>query len=169
MNKIARKYNALTDCYRPANVSGSKISMNETVFYFVRKMKLKNSKYKYLVLLQPTSPQRTSKDLSKACELILKNKKADSLVSSYKLNDVDANRLMFANGKYLTLNKNKKWTKNTVTYHRNGPSIIITKIKNITKNNLYEKGMILNFPMPKSKSIDIDNKNDFMLAKKKLK
>ena len=45
MNKIARKYNALTNCHRPANLSGSKISMSETVFYFVRKMKLKKSNY----------------------------------------------------------------------------------------------------------------------------
>ena len=47
--------------------------MSETVEYFVRKMKLKqNKKLKYLILLQPTSPQRKSRDIDMACKLILK-------------------------------------------------------------------------------------------------
>ena len=142
--------------------------MHETINYFVKKKKLKHSKYKYLIILQPTSPQRTSKDIDEACEMILKNRKADSLVSSFKLNNVQASRLMFSDGKYLTLNKNKKWNKNTIVFHRNGPSIVITKIKNITKSNLYENGKILNFVMNKNRSIDIDILDDFIKAKEKL-
>ena len=166
--KYASKFPVDTDCKRPKTVSGNKISMHATINYFIKKKKLKSSEYKYLILLQPTSPQRSSKDIDQACKMILEDKKADSLVSSFKLNNVQANRLMFSNGKYLILNKNKKWNKDTTVYHRNGPSIVITKIKNITKSNLYENGKILNFVMNKNRSIDIDNLDDFIKAKKKL-
>ena len=70
-------------------------------------MKLKNSKIKYLILLQPTSPQRTYKDLNKACEKILKNKKADALVSSYELKNINPGKLMFSDGKYLGMKKSR--------------------------------------------------------------
>ncbi len=168
INNFAKKFNVDTSCKRPKSVSGKKVSMSETIYYFVNKMKLKQSKYKYLILLQPTSPQRTSKDIDKACKIFLKDKKADSLISSYSLTNVQANRIMFLNKKYLILNKNKKWDKHTKTFHRNGPSIIITKIKKVTKSNLYEKGNILNYLMDKKRSIDIDNLKDFSRAKRVL-
>jgi len=166
--KYAKKFPIDTDCKRPKSISRKEVSMHETINYFVKKKKLKSSEYKYLILLQPTSPQRSSKDIDRACKMILKDKKADSLVSSFKLNNVQVSRLMFSNGKYLTLNKNKKWSKDTTIYHRNGPSIVITKIKNITKSNLYENGKILNFVMNKNRSIDIDTLGDFIKVKKKL-
>ena len=133
INDYAKKMGALNLVSRPKSISGSKVTMHETLNYFVKKYKLKSSKFKYLVLLQPTSPQRTVDDLNKACKKILSDKKADSLVSSYELNDFFPNKIMVLNGKYLELNKNKFFKKNKGVYYRNGPSVLITKIKNITK------------------------------------
>ena len=165
----SKKFNISKCCERPKNVSRSKTPMSETVEYFVRKMKLKqNKKLKYLILLQPTSPQRKSRDIDMACKLILKNPKADSLVSSFQIKGLDVSRLMFLNNSYLHLNKNLKFKKKTLLFHRNGPSILITKIKNITKTNLYEKGKILNFVMKRENSIDIDDLSDFKKAQKDL-
>ena len=59
--------------------------------------------FKSIVILQPTSPQRTSKDLDKACKKILKYKRADSLVSSFELKNILLNKIMFYNGEYLSL------------------------------------------------------------------
>ena len=105
INDYAVKLGAINRIERPKDISLSTTSMHKTINYFVKKMKLKNSKIKYLILLQPTSPQRTYKDLNKACEKILKNKKADALVSSYELKNINPGKLMFFDGKYLQLNK----------------------------------------------------------------
>ena len=68
---------------------------------------------------------------------------------------------MFTDGKYLSLNIKNKQKKNTKCFYRNGPSILITKIKNITKTNIYENGKIINFTMKQNKSIDINTPTDF--------
>src|SRR6056300_1303571 len=59
--KYDNKFHIDTDCKRQTTVSRKYTSMHENISYFVEKKKLKHSKYKYLILLQPTSPQRTSK------------------------------------------------------------------------------------------------------------
>ena len=161
INDYAVKQGALSKIKRPKNISLSNTTMHETVDYFIKKLNLKKSKFKYLIILQPTSPQRTSKDLDKACEKILKDKKADSLVSSFELKNTSSNKIMLSNGKYLSLNFENKSKKNTRCFYRNGPSILITKIKKITKKNIYENGRIINFPMSEIKSIDINTLYDF--------
>jgi len=166
INDYAIKLGAINKIQRPKYISLSKTTMHETVNYFVNKLNLKKSKFKYLILLQPTSPQRTAKDIDKACEKILKNKKADALVSSYELKNIHSEKIMFSDGKYLFLNTSKKWKKNISCFYRNGPSILIAKIKKIHKKNIYENGKIINFTMKKSKSIDINTLDDFIkLAK----
>jgi len=161
INDYAVKQGALNRVKRPKSISLSNTTMHKTVNYFVNKLKLKKSKFKYLILLQPTSPQRTAKDLERACEKILKDNKADALVSSYELKKIYPNKIMFSDGKYLHLNRSNKWKKNISCVYRNGPSILITKIKNINKKNIYEKGKILNFNMKQSKSIDVNTIEDF--------
>jgi len=161
INDYAVKLGVINKIERPKKISLSSTTMHETVNYFVDKLSLKKSKLKYLVLLQPTSPQRTAKDLDKACEKILKNKKADALVSSYELKNIFPNQIMFSDGKYLLLNTNKKWKKNIDCFYRNGPSILITKIKKISEKNIYEKGKIINFTMKQKKSVDINTPDDF--------
>lgn len=161
INDYALKFGAINRIKRPKKISLSSTKMHETVNYFVKKLNLKKSKFKYLILLQPTSPQRTYKDLNKACEKILKNKAADALVSSYELKNINSNKIMFTDGKYLSLNIKNKQKKNTKCFYRNGPSILITKIRNITKTNIYENGKIINFTMKQNKSIDINTPTDF--------
>lgn len=161
INDYAIKQGALSKIKRPKSISLSTTTMHETVYYFVKKLNLKKSKFKYLIILQPTSPQRTSKDLDKACKKILKDSRADSLVSSFELKNILSNKIMFSNGKYLSLNLENKFKKNTNCFYRNGPSILIAKIKKITKKNIYENGRIINFPMKKIKSIDINTIYDF--------
>ncbi len=161
INDYATKQGALNKVKRPKNISLSTTTVHETVDYFVKKLNLKKSKFKYIIILQPTSPQRTSKDLNEACKKILKDKRADSLVSSFELKNILSNKIMFSKGKYIALNLENKFKKDVKCFYRNGPSILITKIKKITKKNIYENGRIINFPMKEAKSIDINTIYDF--------
>ena len=114
------------------------------------------------MLLQPTSPLRNTEDINKACEMLIKNKKADGLLSTFfvkKIKKNYPNKFMIIKNKFLKKIDTKKVSlKKQKLYLRNGPSIFIIKI-NCIKKDLY-KNKLLNFIMPEKRSIDIDTFDD---------
>tara|TARA_B100000989_G_C19460440_1_gene435965 strand:- start:224 stop:934 length:711 start_codon:yes stop_codon:yes gene_type:complete len=152
---------------RSKKYSEDSTSMLETLKFTIKKIsKLDKKIYsKNIILLQPTSPIRKKSDIINSIIMFNQNN-ADSLVSTYNLSEE------ISNIKLMEYTKNKKFIKNFDTkkniYIRNGPSILITKVKNIISNNLYGKN-ILNFEMPLSRSIDINTIEDLNDASKILK
>ena len=104
-----------------------------------------------ICLLQPTSPIRFPSEIDNA---ILKFKNASSLYSGY----------------YLGIkHKNKPYDKNVQLPHfqRNG-SIFITKSSLIRENKIWDDDVI-EFEMPKERSIDIDDMSDMFIAESLIK
>ena len=79
IKKIAKKYNLDTNYVRPRNLSGDKINIIDTLLHFDKFIK-NVIKFKYYVILQPTSPLRTKKNIFEALKLFNK-KKLESLYS----------------------------------------------------------------------------------------
>jgi len=76
VEKICDKENVLF-LKRPKKISGDHISMHEVIFDILKK----NSKnYKYIILLQPTSPLRKLNLVSNAINILDKKKNFDSLI-----------------------------------------------------------------------------------------
>ena len=97
--EIAKKNNLSVTGIRSKKFSGRKTSMHSVIKYETKKIK---DKFDYLVILQPTSPLRSSKDIDESCKLIKKNKNAHYLVSCSKLpNEFIPKKLMVNNGKFL--------------------------------------------------------------------
>ena len=140
--------------------------MHKLLISELKILKRKFPKFKYLVLLQPTSPLRTENDIDKSCKLFLKNNiEANCLVSTTTLNKkFDESKIMYSNGKYLQFKKKGNYKKKRL---RNGPALMILK-KNKFKKHLLS-GKILDFKMNRKKSIDINIYDDFDDAKKILK
>lgn len=119
-------------------------------------------KYKVdaVMILQPTSPLRTTEDINRAIKLfntynicqdkpLYQNSNSDSLYSGY----------------YIGIkNKNKVYDKHTNSLHfqRNG-SIFITRIDLLNKEKLWSDNAI-EFEMPSYRSIDIDTMEDMKHA-----
>lgn len=167
INLIAKKLGVGSLYKRPKYLSKKNTSMFETLNYFIKKNDILK-KFEYLVLLQPTSPLRTSRDIDKACQILINNKKADGLVSTFKVKKIKKKYP----DKYMTLKKNYliKVKKSDIyqikknLYIRNGPAILILKIKKI-KKNLYNN-KLLNYVMPEKKSIDINTINELREIRK---
>lgn len=187
IKKISITQGAKVPFLRPKNISTSKTSSYSVIKHawnFITK-KYKNN-FEYLVLLQPTSPLRTTKHINQACKMILKHKNADCLISTYKLSELFNNDLlMLENKKELVfIDENKKsilndYNKSKVLknykfmqtannllqnfYIRNGPAILIIKTKNI--KNFFIDGKIINYNMSLKESLDINTNNDINLFK----
>ena len=80
--EISKKYGASVPFLRPKYLAKDNSNVVDTYLYFSKKMKL-NKDYENFVVLQPTSPIRTRKEIDKAIKLFTK-KKATSLVSVCK-------------------------------------------------------------------------------------
>lgn len=106
-----------------------------------------------VVLLQPTSPLRTAEDIDRAIQLF-KDSNADSLYSGY----------------YMGIkHKARAYDKHTEKPHfqRNG-AIFIARRELIDQGKLWSDNVI-EFEMPKSRSIDIDDMDDMLMAEAILK
>ncbi len=121
-----------------------------------------------IVLLQNTSPLRTSKHVDEAITIFLK-KKYDSMISGYPAHEF---LWTVKNGKSIPVNYNPKNRPNrqqiNSEFLENG-SIYITKYSAFIKSKCRVSGKIGIYEMTKEDSLQIDSKDDINMAKKILK
>ncbi len=167
IKNYCKKINKIEILNRPKKISKKSTTMHELIRYIL-KFQIKEN-YKYLIILQPTSPLRTKEDIDSSCKIIIKNN-LDSLVSIeelshryfpqniYKKKDFIIKNFKKAN--YLINRQNIK--NNNKFFARNGAAIYITKIKFIKSFIL--GGKIGGYLMPKWKNFDINDYFDFKMA-----
>lgn len=160
--KIAKKYKNLSLAIRPKKLATDKSLVINTIKYHIKKEQEKNFFYDYILLLSPTSPLRTKKQLLKAINIV-KKKRPDSLVSVERLNkplewllklNKKGNLIEYmGNGKAIGNRQNKK------TYFFPNGAIYIIKTNKVSANKYYFKKTIP-FEMNFKTSLDIDSKED---------
>ena len=164
----AIKFGANVPFLRPKYLGFDNTNMSEVLNHFIKKIS-KNIKFKYVVMLQPTSPLRTSKHIDEACNFFLKNlNKAKKLISVSKL------------PKYFYPSKIMKEKNNSISqlrghenyylkqgnfFVRNGPAIFIYSKKKLS-SNIY-KGKSLKYLMSEKSSLDINEYSDLKELLKK--
>ncbi|MBW2003013.1 MAG: acylneuraminate cytidylyltransferase family protein [Deltaproteobacteria bacterium] len=123
--------------------------------YCVNEYEKKYNKVDAVMLLQPTSPLRTAEDINKAIAYFKKYQYSgwNSLYSGYNMR---------------IKHKEKLDSKENGDFHfqRNG-AIFITKIDLLNKGKLWDK--VIEYQMPKSRSIDVDDMDDFYIVESILK
>ncbi len=161
------KFKEVNFIYRPKKFAKDSTTMFELVKHIID-VQIKK-KYKYLIILQPTSPLRDSKDIDRSCKIIL-DKKFDSLVSveevphrfvPQNIYKKKKNLLRNVSKKNILINRQKFLLKNRY-YARNGAAIYITKFKFLKKFLI--GGKIGGYVMPQWKNIDINNYFEFKVA-----
>jgi CMP-N,N'-diacetyllegionaminic acid synthase len=137
--------------------------------------KINSIKYDFIILLQPTCPMRKSSDIDNVINLII-SKKADTVIS---VSDVGSNhpfrmKKILKNGRLSNIFNNlkkenmKPIQKLKKFYIRNG-AIYISKRNIITKRRSLVGKKVFPYFMSSEKSINIDNFNDLLLARTKMK
>jgi CMP-N-acetylneuraminic acid synthetase len=141
--------------------------MKDAVNYFEKKTDL-NFRVKSLIIVDPTSPLRTSNDINKAIKLFEK-KKPDLLVSVHKAQHNPYFSVVEKKGKFYSLSKSPNsnpgsrqevkevFEINTIVWIYSRKAIFKIK-KRIPKKTII-------FITPIERSIDIDSYNDIKLIK----
>ena len=128
-------------------------------------------KFKYVVTLQPTSPLRTNKHINKAFIQLAKSKLINC-ASFCKVKNKVLKTFIVKNKKIKPAFSKRIFTANSEqlpeTYIPNGAIYIFT-IKEFLKKKKIPQTNIYPFIMSSTASVDIDNFDDFLFAKKNFK
>lgn len=156
---------------RPEQLATDEAKSIDVIFHCLEILKKKRYVPEILLLLQPTSPCRSSEDIDTAIDLFIKSG-ADSVVSvcemnhspfwSFKINN--DNLVPLFNEKYLK----KRRQELPLTYMPNG-AIYISTPAFLHKTKDFFSGKIIPYIMPQIRSIDIDTEFDLLLAENYLK
>jgi len=153
---------------RPAEIASDTASTLEVLLHALKQLIAQGQHYEYVVLLQPTSPLRTSADIDNAIELLLE-KQADAVVSvcptdhppewSNTLPSDLSMRHFFRPGIRATRSQDLP-----PSYRLNG-AIYIFRIERLLRGESLEMDdNSYAYVMPRERSVDIDSELDFRIA-----
>jgi CMP-N,N'-diacetyllegionaminic acid synthase len=175
-NKIAsisKKFKAEVPFLRPKELSTDKASSMDVIFHCVDWLEQKKKIYDLIVLLEPTSPLRDAEDIDKAIELLLKEKKAESIVGVCKVESAHPDFLVKLEKDFLRPYKENKFKTTrrqdiSDLYFFEG-SLYISYIKSLKKHKTFYHKNTLSYVVPKWKSFELDDIIDFYIIEALLK
>ena len=186
ISSIGKKIGFEVPFLRPKKFSQDKVSSEIPVIHTVKNL---NESYDFIVLLQPTSPLRTGKDIDSAIKKII-DLKYQSLISISKSEKkkkflVDLNndntieyqsliklkKKVKKNNLLISINKNTKirFKKKKNKYYFLNGSIFIAKNTFLLKNKTFISKKTGYHLIPENRSIDIDTNIDLKKFKRFLK
>ena len=162
---IGEKYGAFCPLLRPSHLASDDSLAIDTYKYTVDMLECKfNKLVDSFIVLQPTSPLRTSNDIDSANKLFVE-KKADS-VMSYTEEDHPIFWHKYLDKEQKLKNIFPESIKNRQdyqkTYYPNGSIFVFSK-KTIFQDKYYTDNSYA-YIMPKERSVDIDTEIDFKFA-----
>lgn len=163
---ISRQYGASVPFIRPEDISLDASSTTEVINHCLDYFKKES--YTHILLLQPTSPLRTSRDIDIAVELLLE-KKANAIYSVCEvdhsplwMNTLPEN-LLFDN--FLKPESRGIRSQDLPAYYRLNGAVYLVALDNYRqKNSLFGHKNTYAHIMDKNHSIDIDDELDFIVA-----
>jgi len=162
---VAREYGADTPFLRPLELADDKSKSIEFVLHALETLQ---EQYDYVIVLQPTSPLRTSEDIDGAIEEFMQ-KNAISVIgvcetehSPLWSNTLDESLSMehFLDNKY-----NNARSQDLPKFYRiNGAFYMSSVVSLIKEETFFVSRDIYAYIMPQEHSVDIDTKLDFIIA-----
>ena len=166
---LSKKYGVKNFVKRPKNLSSSRSTSIESLNFVLKKIINDGETFDYCLLLEPTSPLREVKDINLGIKKLIKNTKAEALVSVSKVGNIHP-QFMYEIKKNSFIrrfsNKLKKITLHSHAkelYFLDG-SIYISKIKSLFKRKSFYHEKTLSLVLPKWKSYEVDDFLDFKIC-----
>jgi len=171
ITEVSKRYGAEV-IKRPEHVATDNAKITDVIFHALEVLKKEKYLPEIVILLQPTSPLRTVKDIDKAIESFLKNRDNCELVMGVCEIKSSVHWALKMEGNYLKslFGPNHLAEENQILpklYIPNG-AVYVTTPGIIKKYQSIHSHKILPYFMPEEKSIDIDDEAEFLTAEKLL-
>lgn len=166
--RIGKKFGCSYNNLRPKNLSGDNSLTTDLVKYLLKKESDQNTKYDFVLILQPTSPFRLIKNFKKAYNYLSKNL-YDSAITITEVDEHPYRMKIFKKNNevknYIKM-KNESLTprqKLSKVYIRAG-SMYFTSVKSLYKNNSLVGKKVFGIEVKGKYSLNIDTKKELILA-----
>ena len=174
IKKVAEKYKVKVPFLRPKKFSqDSSSSASALKHALIECEKIFNKKFDYVVELMATNPLKKASDIKNIIKILLKNK-SDSVIAVNQLFDHHPARIKkIVKGKLYDFAIKEKLESRRQdlkpnAYVRSG-SIYAMSRRYVMNEKRYFSGKSLAYILPLERTINIDDKNDLIIAKYKLK
>ena len=174
IKKVAEKYKVKVPFLRPKKFSqDSSSSASALKHALIECEKIFNKKFDYVVELMATNPLKKASDIKNTIKILLKNK-SDSVIAVNQLFDHHPARIKkIVKGKLYDFAIKEKLESRRQdlkpnAYVRSG-SIYAMSRRYVMNEKRYFSGKSLAYILPLERTINIDDKNDLIIAKYKLK
>jgi CMP-N,N'-diacetyllegionaminic acid synthase len=150
---------------RPAALATDHSPVTDTVRDILQST---NAEYEAILILQPTSPLRTGKDIDNAIELLEKNTNVQSVVSVVPMDDIHPARMYKLSSEkfmdpFVPEYEQTRRQDIPLAYYRNG-SMYLTRTSAFLKNNSVMTKPLLPYIMDFEWLLNIDSKRDVLIA-----
>jgi CMP-N-acetylneuraminic acid synthetase len=161
--EIAKAHGAAPPSLRPDHLARDDAKTVEAVHHVVADAHIDSG---YLLLLQVTSPLRTTSDLRALCERLESHPKADAIASVVRHESPHPNKIMKIDGAYLasylgTLASVPRQSL-PVVYALNG-AFYLTSLDVVLQQHTFLPERTLPFEMPPERSLNLDGPLDLLL------
>ncbi len=169
---VAKAYGEDPPFQRPAHLATDCAAANDVILHAIEFLQKQGEHFDRVILLQPTSPLRTSKDIDDALSL-MDVKHADSVIGVSLVSEPPQwmqrfNEDGIIKDYFPELEKPLNRQDLNVPYIVNG-AIYITSMKQFQTTKHISSGIIAGYIMSKDRAVDIDEEIDFKLAELLLK
>ncbi|OHA20386.1 MAG: hypothetical protein A2849_01250 [Candidatus Taylorbacteria bacterium RIFCSPHIGHO2_01_FULL_51_15] len=165
--RVAKEYGAEVPFLRPKELAEDTSKVFDAIAHLLEKLKTDEGYAPdYIVLLQPTSPLRTAKDIDATIALLLKHS-ADSAIT---VSVVEPRVFVKAADGVLTLASDEKFLRSTNrqalehTVSENGSMVYVNRVSTLLSTGNFLGGKLVGIETPKWRSIDLDSPEDFVLG-----
>ncbi len=170
ISEVSKKYGANV-IKRPQRLAEDTSSSVDVILHSLEYLEKKEKLPDFFVLLQPTSPLRTSEDIKNSIKLFINNE-CDALISVCEIDHSSMLSLSLKN-KFLVPNCDDEFLttrrQDLPTYYSPNGAIYITTPKSLKKNKTFIPKKTIPYIMPQERSIDLDTPFDLKLAEFLLK
>lgn len=169
ISKISKKYGAEVPFIRPKKFATDKASSFSVLKHSIEFYRNRNINFDFILMLEPTSPLREPKDID-FCINRIKKKNIETLVSLTKVIDQHPSFLYSINKRNILkpyIKSKKLYLRRqdiSLLYYLEG-SIYISKVSTLLKEKTWYHKKTQGFLVDKWKSLEIDDIDDFKLAK----
>ncbi len=163
IKQVVEDYGLSVPFKRPQELASDEAGTYEVLLHAINHYEKEGKKYDVIVLLQPTSPLRTIKDVQEAISLF--NMNLDMVVSVRESHAVAVICHENESGYLeLTLSENSSRRQDIKKFYEYNGAIYIINVETLKKKHLREFKKIKKYVMPAEYSIDIDTELDWIMA-----